>query len=444
MKQFFKKHIGIAVLLIIVFAFPVSLSTQARLNMRIIVTGLALDKMDNGYEITAQIVKTQPSSGASGESASIEFISEQGETIVSAISKLSYKSGKVAGFSHTNFILLGSDMLEDDLLKSLNYFLRDTTIKDSALLVFAKDKAKDELQKTKDLGLSVGLGLQKVFVYKEKESDGTMTSLLSFVNSSLDKSKTAMISVMELDDGTKSSEENGQGSEEKSQSKEQMTETENQESSKENGEENSSSGSEEKQSDSGQSQGGSGSSSEGTSSKYFKSQTPIKCFVAGKCVGSFEKEDEIAGFMFSRNECKSDDLSIDNINFEGLKNASVGVEIKFKTCKKKLRFENEKPVVDIIVNVEKSSIKEIQSDEFLATLSNSEFEHIKEEIKKTIANKIATVFEKSKEMKADIFDAYDYAYKFKYGKIKNKFSSMEDFIDEVKLNVEVNVNRLEY
>lgn len=439
MKQFFKKHIGIAVLLVIILAFPVSLSTQARLNMRIIVTGIGIDKTDNGYEITAQIVKTQPSAGASGESASIEFISEQGETIVSAISKLSYKSGKVAGFSHTNFILLGSDMLEENLLKPLNYFLRDTTIKDSALLLFAGGKAKDELQKTKDLGLSVGLGLQKVFVYKQKESDGAMTTLLSFVNSSLDKSKTATVSVLELDDGTKSSEEN----EEKMSSNKQSTESENQEASKEDGE--SSGGSEGGQSQEEQSQGESGTSSESqTSSKYFKSQTPVKCFVTGKYVGSFEAEDEIAGLMFSRNECKSDDLSIENINFEGLKNASVGVEIKYKTCKKKIRFENEKPVVDIIVNIEKSSIKEIQSDEFLATLSNSEFEHIKSEIKKTIASKIATAFEKSKEMKADIFDAYDYAYKFKYGKIKNKFSTMEEFLDEIKLNVEVNVNRLEY
>ena len=48
MKIFLKKHIGIVILLIIIIAFPASMSTQARLNMRIIITGLAIDKTDSG------------------------------------------------------------------------------------------------------------------------------------------------------------------------------------------------------------------------------------------------------------------------------------------------------------------------------------------------------------------------------------------------------------
>ena len=107
MKRFFKKHVGLLILIAIIFAFPASMSTQARLNMRIIITGLAIDKTDQGYEVTAQIIKTAPGSGAEKSGASIDFVSDSGNTIVSALSKLSYKSGKVAGFSHTNFILIG-------------------------------------------------------------------------------------------------------------------------------------------------------------------------------------------------------------------------------------------------------------------------------------------------------------------------------------------------
>ena len=122
MKNFLKKHVGIVILLVIIIAFPASMSTQARLNMRIIITGLAIDKTDSGYEVTAQIVKTAPGSGAEKTGASIDFVTDTGDTIVSAISKLSYKSGKVAGFSHTNFILIGKKMLDENLLKTLNYF----------------------------------------------------------------------------------------------------------------------------------------------------------------------------------------------------------------------------------------------------------------------------------------------------------------------------------
>lgn len=445
MKQFFKKHIGIAVLLIIVLAFPVSLSTQARLNMRIIVTGLAIDKNDNGYEITAQIVKTKPSSGSSGEGASIEFVSEQGETIASTISKISYKSGKVAGFSHTNFILLGKEMLEEDLNKSLNYFLRDTTIKDSVLLVFAEESAKDEIQKTKELGLSVGLGLQKVFVYKEKESDATMTTLLSFVNNSLNKSETAVISVLSMGDGTETQETS---SEETSQENgEQTDKSIDQEKNAEN-----SSGQSSKETDqnssieSGQSSGESGQGEQGQSSsqQYFKSMTPINCFVKGKFVGNLETEDEIMGYMLSRDKCHSEDLNLENVSFGNLKDTKIGVEIKYKTNTKKIRFEGEKPCLDLTVNIVNSSVREIQNDEFLAELSADEFEFIKLQIQKAIASKIAKAFEKSKTFKADIFGAFELANKFHYKKIKNKFETMEDFIGALNLNVVVNVSRLEY
>lgn len=432
MKQFFKKHIGIVVLLIIVLAFPVSLSTQARLNMRIIVTGLALDKVDDGYEITAQIVKTKPSSSSSGDSASIEFISEKGETIVSAISKLSYKSGKVAGFSHTNFILLGKKMLEEDLQKSLNYFLRDTTIKDSTLLVIAKESAKDEIQKTKDLGLSVGLGLQKVYVYKEKESDGTMTTLLSFMNNTLNSSKTSLVSVLALAQGTET--------EEKSSNEAQQGEETDKSTEQENNAKNSNGQSSKETQGNDENSGGENSSS----SEYFKSMNPIGCFVGGKYVGRLETEDEIMGYMLSRDKCHSEDISLEKLNYKGLKNAKAGVEIKYKFNRKKIRFEGEKPCLDLFVNIVNSSIKEIQNDEFLSSLTSEEFEFIKSEMGNAISEKIAIAFEKSKTFGADIFGAFDNANKFHYTKIKNEYESMEEFIQDLKLNVIVNVSRLEY
>lgn len=455
MKQFFKKHIGIAVLLIIVFAFPVSLSTQARLNMRIIVTGLAIDKLDGAYEVTAQIVKTKPSAGSSEEGASIEFVSEQAETITSAIAKLSYKSGKVAGFSHTNFILLGKEMLDDDLMKSLNYFLRDTTIKDSALVVFAKESAKDEIQKTKDLGLSVGLGLQKVFIYKEKESDATMTTLLAFMNDSLSNSQTAVVSELELGSGTKSegeeSSESSGGESSSSQTDKSINQEENannssgksaKETSSESSSSESGSGSESSSSES-SSEGGS-ESGEQSGAMYFNSMAPINCFVGGKFVGKFETDDEIMGYMLAKNKCHSEDISLENLTFGGLKNAKVGVEIKYKNNGKKLRFEDEKPCLDITVNIVNSSIKEIQNDEFLAGLTDEEFEFIKSELQKAISSKIGVAFDKSKQLKADIFGAYELAYKFHYKKFKNNFENMQEFIDALRVNVSVNVSRLEY
>jgi len=434
MKKFFKKHVGLVILLAIVIAFPASMSTQARLNMRIIITGLAIDKTDSGYEVTAQIVKTAPGSGAEKSGATLDYVTDSGDTIVSAISKLSYRSGKVAGFSHTNFILLGKEMLDENLVQTLNYFLRDNLIKDSVLLLIAKDSAKDELKNTKELGLSVGLEIQKVFVYKEKESDGAMTSLVSFVNKSLNHSKTSAVSILSINSESSGSNEQASGGESAGSGSGSSSSGGSGESGGQEGEQMSSS--------SGSSSGGSGGSEEG--SKFFEALTPLACFVGGEFVGMLESEDEILGYMYANEKCIAEDISLDGLNFGNLKNAKVGIDVKFKKSLKKIRYENNVPCLDICIKVSNAGIKEIQNDEFLHSVSGEEFEFIKTKIQEHISKTIAKTFEKGKELKADVFGAFDIANKFHYKKTKLEFDDMEEFLNSLKLNVQVDVSRLEY
>jgi len=445
MKIFLKKHIGLVILLVILLAFPASMSTQARLNMRIIITGLAIDKTDSGYEVTAQIVKTAPSSGAEKSGAEIDFVTDTGESIISAISKLSYKSGKVAGFSHTNFILIGKEMLEENLLKTLNYFLRDTIIKDSVLLLVAKDSANEEIKKTKELGLSVGLEIQKVFVYKEKESDGAMTSILSFANKSLNHSKTSVVSILSMNSD---SENNGQsGTQEKSSGGSSQGESSGQ--SQEGGSGSQSGGSSSESSSSGEqsnsSSGESGSSGGARSeTKYFDAITPLACFVEGKFVGSLEEDDEIIGYMFSEKKCIAEDVTIENVSFGNFKKALVGVDVKYKKSNKKIRYEQDTPCLDICIKISNASIKEIQNEKLIDNITTEEFDYLKKKIEEKVSKMVSVSFEKSKSFGADIFGAFDIANKFHYKKTKQNFDSMEEFLEKLKLNVEVNVSRLEH
>ena len=144
-----KKHIGLILILVIVIAFPTSLSNQIKINMRVIVTGIAVDKEDENFVVTAQIMKPSPGVKSSSESATIDYITDKGETLAGAISKLSFKAGKTSAFSHTNFVILGKDMLSENVTESLDYFIRDKIIKNSALVLFAEEKASDEMKKTK-------------------------------------------------------------------------------------------------------------------------------------------------------------------------------------------------------------------------------------------------------------------------------------------------------
>jgi len=422
MIDFFKKRIGLIILLVTILAFPSSLSTQARLNMRAIVTGLAIDKVDDKYEITAQIVKTSPSTESGGEKATVNFVSDNDKTIIGAISKLSYKTGKTAAFSHTNFLIIGKDVLEEDLTITLDYFMRDNITNDSMLLLMAEEKASDEIKKTKDVELSIAIGLQKVFMYREKEGDGVMTSLLNFMKESKTESSTSVVSLLTLEKNDESKEDNPLGGESSSGGGGSSSEA-------------NSSG------DSGTEDGG--EQGGGSKYQYFKAQTDLCCFVEGRYVGKLEKE-EVLGFMLANEKATIDDVYVDEIESEILKANRLGVKIKDKTNKFKIRFENNVPCLDLKVKIKNAAVYEIQSEELVDIPTDEEFEEMKKEIMKKISGNISKCFEKSKSLGADVWGVYDLAQKHHYRITNQNYASRDEFLKDLRLNVVVEIDRLEY
>jgi len=414
-KDFFKKRIGLIILLVAIFAFPSSLSTQARLNMRAIVTGLAIDKVDDKYEVTAQIVKTSPSTESGGEKATVNFVSDNDETVIGAISKLSYKTGKTSAFSHTNFIIIGKDVLEEDLTQTLDYFMRDNITNDSMLLLVAEEKASNEIKKTKDVELSIAIGLQKVFMYREKGGDGVMNSVLEFMKDSKESSGTSVVSLLALEKNDEQSEDNPTGG----------------------GSSSSSGSSGESGTEDGGEQGG------GSKYQYFKAQTELGCFVDGRYVGKLEK-DEVLGYMLANKKATIDDVYAEDFDKSVFNAKRVGAKIKDKTNKLKIRYENNIPCLDLVVKIKNSAIYEIQSEEFIDAPTDAEFSEIKNGLKKKIAENVSKCFEKSKELKADIWGAYLLAQKHHYKQTNMYYKNREDFLSNLKLNVIVEIDRLEY
>ena len=417
-----KKHIGAIILLIIVLVFPTSLSNQAKLNMRIIVTGIAVDKVGDEYEVTAQIVKTSPGSKSGGADAQVDFITDKAPLLSAAVAKLAYKAGKVSAFSHTNYVILGKSMLEENLSASLDYFIRDKIIKNSALILFSEDSAKDEIKKTKNTELSVGIGLQKVFLFKEYESDGIMMTMMDFLNDNKWYSKTAVASTISL-----------KPNEEKNKS--------------------SSSGSSSESSDGGTSGGSSGGSSGGLSSsssssesesQFFEAFSPIVCFVDGRFAGKLESDDEITGYMLANKKARAVDIDLTAESEGILFGKKMEINIKNMRNSYKLRYEGKTPCIDICININNSEINEIITDDIIGTLSDKEFEGVKTDISNEISTRISACFMKAKSFGADIFDAYELAYKFHYKKTTEKFKNPAEFLKNLKLNVQVNVHKLDY
>lgn len=462
MSNFIKRHIGLILILIIAIVFPASLSNQAKLNMRIIVTGLAIDRNEDQYEVTAQIVKTVSGTESPGTGAEIEFISDGAETVSKAISKLLYKAGKVSAFSHTNFLILGNSILKEDVTKCLDLFLRDKIIKNSAMILFSKNSAKSEIQKTKNLELSVGLGLQKVYSFKQEESDGLMVTILDFMNENNTYGKTATTSLFELveNDASGDGEASGSGGNSSDGLSQDSSNTgggssgdgNSKDSSSSDTQNSSSAGSKESSSASGSSNSSSGGSSSGSgfssssdknSKMYFAPNTPTYVFVDGKFALEISDEKENSGYLLTQRKTKTSYIELTNVDDEKLKSAKISIIIKNKKVSKRVHFNNNIPCLDLHIVIDNSEVNEINSDERNKSLSNEQLDKIKFALKKEIEKNIGSVFEKAKENGADIFKAYEIAYKFNYGELTKLYTSPEDFIKNLNLSVSVDVLGLE-
>lgn len=458
-----KKHIGLILILAIVIAFPTSISNQIKINMRVIVTGIAVDKEDNNFVVTAQIIKPSQSAKDSSESASIDYITDKSETLAGAISKLSFKAGKSSAFSHTNFVIIGKSLFNEDVTESLDYFVRDKIIKNSALVLFAEEKASDEIKKTKNTDHSVAIGLQKVFLFKEHESDGIMTTMMEFLNGNKSLSKTSVVSVLSLKSndealenasgGSQSSSssngqnnKNGQKSNTGAEEKSNSSTSSNSNSSGKFNESGNNSSSESKSSESSSSEDSSKSSSSGSSSEenqYFVQQSPLLMFVDGKFAGKLESDDEISGFMFTNKDSKAIDIMITSTDTGRLKDSKIEINIKNMRGYRNLSFENGIPQMNIKVKIYNAEINEVLNPDIVALLDEHEYEQMKQDLKTEIKRQVETCFKKAKTCGADIFEAYEKAYRFHYDKFKT-FTSREEFLNTLKLNVDVEIRKLDY
>lgn len=455
MGRFFRRHTWLIVLLAFLCLFPQALTSQARLNNRVLITGLAIDKTDKGYLVTAQTVFPSAGSESGGEGAELNFISEEGVSITESIKKLSYNIGKIAGLSHMNFLLISDSIFEDENVSTtLDYFLRDPHLPNSIMLLYCKGSAQEQLQKTKNLELSVGLGLQKIYIYKESSLNSKMVTLQDFISDSLDPSKVSIVpqlNITEAQSGqntsSSSSESSGEGS------------TSGATGSTPSGGGDSVSGSS-SSSGSGGGSGSSGSSGSGGQSSGGNSEasaavkgriqffTPFAYFKNGKFMGEITDQKEIISFLLPTNKTQIFDLVIENVNDGNVyHDATVGLRVYKKSSKINVDFSGARPKAKFKIGFDKVQLMEVINDgvAYEAAYQNLkvyENDTLKKAAQKQLAENFKKVVSAGKKANVDIFKIADFCYRFKNKEWKEflkNISNIDNYLDEIDFEFDLEI-----
>lgn len=139
--------------------------SRKELNEFAIVVAVGIDKVEEEYEVTVQIVDPSEiaSNKASGGRTPIVLYHEKGGSVFEAIRKLSTITPRKPYFSHLGMIILGEELAKEGIGQTLDFFARDQELRGN-FLVAVSDQAP-----AKDI-LSILSPLEKIPANKMNNS----------------------------------------------------------------------------------------------------------------------------------------------------------------------------------------------------------------------------------------------------------------------------------
>ncbi len=123
-----------------------------------IIQGIGVDRKDNMYTVTVEILNNEQSGSPSGDSTSenkTKIYTTSGATLSTAFRQLTSKSGNLPLFAHNRVIVLGKSVLHEDTRDLLDFFIRNYDSRASQIVCVAKDDDAEKIIRAKLLNDTV-------------------------------------------------------------------------------------------------------------------------------------------------------------------------------------------------------------------------------------------------------------------------------------------------
>ncbi len=411
--DFIKKHRYFIFLTIFFLTLlPFTLFSPAQTDTRAIVTGLSIDKENEQFNLALQLIT--PQSNLSNNE-NLQVVEDRGKTLYECVNNLGIKLGKTVGFEHTNIIIIGETLFDEDLMNVLDFFYRNSKITLSTILVHCKGTAKDLLETSAELNNNSSSSLQNNLGYNSTIIETTNTTTLgTFFNEYYSFSGVSLIPVIEPPEKGKEQESGNSQS-------------------KQNGE---SSG---ESSSSGQS-GQSGNKVEplvinnGEGAVYRK----------GKFIEIISR-DLTNGFGWTRLHTTDGLILVENVTdnkyFSG---STVSIDVEHSKTKIKPRIENDKLILNVNLKLYCIVSEISQNEQKSKVIMESSETYLTDELKQKTIEKVKNLVNDSlnysKEKNVDILGFYDIYYKKnnkEFRKYLSKFG--QEYLQNCEIDLQVQV-----
>ena len=113
---------------------------RRELNELGITLALGIDKVEDEYQVTAQVVvPSEISTKSSTGRSPVTLFHANGETVYEALRKLTKNSPRKIYPGHLRMLVIGEDLAEEGIGESLEFLSRDWELRSDFYVVIAKD-----------------------------------------------------------------------------------------------------------------------------------------------------------------------------------------------------------------------------------------------------------------------------------------------------------------
>lgn len=162
-----------------------------------IITAIAIDSAEDGYEATAQIAVPE-ATNKNSENKKAQ-ISGTGSTIGAAIKDIGDKSGWFPNLQFCNVLIIGEELTHSNVFKVLDYFSKTLRVQDSAMVVTTDKKAKELLKASTPLDNISSFALQKILLKNPGfNSDVAETDIKNFCIDYYSESRSSYMPLVKL------------------------------------------------------------------------------------------------------------------------------------------------------------------------------------------------------------------------------------------------------
>lgn len=183
------KRLGLLLcVLLISFTFLTGCWNRKELNQLAIAVGIGIDKSEDQYKVSIQVVEPSEIAGKSGGGgvAPVTLYQATAHTVLEAIRKITVVSPRIIYPAHLRILVLGESLAREGIGGALELFSRDPQVRNDFFIVVAKQSnAEDTLRILTNLEKIPSVRLFSTLATSEKEWAPTKTVKLAKLISDL-------------------------------------------------------------------------------------------------------------------------------------------------------------------------------------------------------------------------------------------------------------------